>query len=351
MNPAKYFDHASTTFLDPVIREAMLPWMGDQCGNAHSLHSWGRSAANAVEDARERLARALGAEDPAQIIFTSGATESNNWVAALTQDRLAVSPFEHSSMHESALHYGGSLLPNNGYQLLPPDDADCVAVMLVNNETGAILSPPSGYPVHADITQSIGKIALDLSSYQFASLSSHKFGGPKGVGILFAADPVLLEPLLHGGGQENGMRAGTLNVPGIVGLAAAAEQAIFRQASSIQLYLSLRGILLDELSDERDWHTDPEWSRSPAIVSISFPGLEGETLVVELDALGFAISSGAACSSRSTEPSHVLTALGYPEDSIRGTVRISFGPSNNAQSTTELARTLKNTVRTLRKRR
>lgn len=346
MNSENYFDHASTTFLEPEVLEAMLPWMSS--ANAHSLHSAGRAAMDVVEDCRARCAMALGAEDPSQIIFTSGATEANNWIAQLFKDGLTISPFEHSSMREPALHYGGIELKNRAYEMEPATGV-LQCVMLVNNETGAILTPPKGTMIHRDITQAVGKVPVDVFGMDFASLSAHKFGGPKGIGLLYAEDTLALRPFHYGGEQELGLRAGTLNVAGIVGLATALDLAVARQPQKTQDYLTLKHILFDELQGLADWSTDPDAPHSPAIVSLSFAGVEGETLVIELDALGFAVSSGAACSNRSHDPSHVLMALGYEETLLRGTVRISFGPSNTPASVTALARALRSTVENIRK--
>lgn len=297
-----------------------------------------------VEDCRAMCASLLGAEDPSQIIFTSGATESNNWIAHLFRDGLAISPFEHSSMREPALHYGAHILKNEGYSLAASSEALVQCVMLVNNETGAILNLPPNIPTHCDLTQAIGKIEFDLSGAAFASLSAHKFGGPKGVGILFARDTFALRPYHYGGEQELGLRAGTLNVAGIVGMTEALIIAMDRQPDTHARYEALRSTLLSELKDT-GMESDPIGPHSPAIVSLSFPGVEGETLVVELDALGFAISSGAACSSRSNDPSHVLVALDYEEARRRGTVRISFGPSNTEESIIELSQAVKQVLR------
>ena len=303
---------------------------------------------DAVEDARERIAVALGAEDPSQILFTSGATESNNWIAHFYTTGLVMSPFEHSSMREAGLFYGAEELKSNGYTLVP-QSADLQSIMLVNNETGAILTPLPDIPVHRDITQAVGKVPVDLSAMDYASLSAHKFGGPKGVGLLYASRTMSVRPFMHGGEHELGLRAGTLNVPGIVGMAKAAELAVSELPKSAQKYLSLREVILDELSELEAWGTDPICPRSPAIISLSFDGLEGETLTIELDAKGFAISSGAACSSRSQDPSHVLTSLEYPESRLRGTVRVSLGATNTLDSTVRMVRALRELVQTLRK--
>lgn len=313
----------------------MLDWLS--CANPHSLHELGREAMSMVDDCRVRCAHALGAEDPSQIIFTSGATEGNNWLAHVYKDDLAISPFEHSSMREPALHYGAETLGNVGYYLNEPERALLQSVMRVNNETGAILSAADGVPLHSDLTQAIGKVHFDLAKLSYATLSAHKFGGPKGVGILYAQDPYTLQPYLFGGEHELGLRAGTLNVAGIAAMTTALEIALVMQEENRRCFWKRNEIVLEALQIEPSNNT----AFSPAILSLSFPGVLGESLVVELDALGFGISSGAACSSHSTEPSHVLTALGVHDDQIRGTIRVSFGLSNTDESTRSLAQALR----------
>lgn len=344
----RYFDHAATTPLDPHVFEAMLPWMREHFGNAHSLHHWGRKADGAVERAREQVARLFGADDPAQIIFTSGATEANNW-ALSTSDRIAISPFEHSAVREPGLQRGAEILANDRWTLASPDrDPEVISVMAVNNETGAILFPPTHTPrTHIDAVQALGKTGWKACC-DFASASAHKIYGPKGIGALYARNPYSLDPFIRGGEQEHGLRGGTLNVPGIVGFGEAAKIAFDRQEEDHQVVTELREIVLEEMKGLGDIQTNDAPNQSPFILSLSFAGIEGETLVIEMDAEGYGISAGAACSSRSTEPSHVLTALSLPENWLRGTVRISFGRSNTPTSALALARLLRQKVEQLR---
>lgn len=338
MDPVRYFDNAATTPAHPKVVEAVTEALRHDYGNAHSIHEAGRSARIAVDRAREQVAALLGADDPQEIVFTSGATEANNWILRVF-DRLAVSPFEHSSVREPAGLAGAEVLENDGYDLAPPTSAPrLVSVMGVNNETGAILKPPQtgDAKLHRDLTQSVGKVPFGLEGLDFASFSAHKFGGPKGIGGLYIRGGEAIEPLLLGGGQEHGLRAGTLNVPGIVGFGVAAAIALDEREANTEHVRALRQAFLYELGREEE-----HGEFSPWILSVAFPGLQGETLVVEADLRGFAISSGAACSSESTEPSHVLTALGLPEEEIRGAVRISFGVQNTLDAAIELARTLR----------
>lgn len=329
----------------------MLPYLGEGFGNPNSLHSFGAFAWEGVERARAQVAALLGAEDPRQIIFTSGATESNNWIAHSFATG-AVSPFEHSAMREPALHFGYATLGNDKETIHSPrEPVDLVSVMWVNNETGTIWEPRDygmeGAKLHSDITQGLGKLKFSVAGLDYVSFSAHKFYGPKGVGGLYFAD----EPppaMFLGGEQEMGHRSGTLNVASIVGLGEAAELAQTRMAEDLLHAQTLRNVLMEGFRGVSDWQLNGGDQTSPYILSISFLGVHGETVVIEADREGFAISSGAACSSRSTEPSHVLQALGVDDRWIRGTVRISFGRCNNVDSSAKLAKTLPLIVEKLR---
>lgn len=344
MDPARYFDHAATTPLRPEVFAEMLPYLKEGFGNPHSLHAWGRQAADAVRLARERVAQAIGAEDPMQVFFTSGATEANNWVLSLGRP-VAVSPFEHASAWETAQAKGLPFLGNQGYRLDSPPARLGAAVMLVNNETGAVLEAPQADWLFRDITQAVGKIPVSLEGVDYATFSGHKLGGPKGVGVLFAREPESLCPLLHGGGQELGLRAGTLNVPGIVGMGLATLLAVEHPLGPHTS--ACRTSFFEAIPEAREWCLEPGPNGPTSILALSLPNVQGEAAVLDLDARGFAISSGAACSSRSTEPSHVLTALGMNEEQIRGAIRISFGHCNTPQSAKELGIALREVVHTL----
>lgn len=342
-----YFDNAATTRLDDRVLEEMLPYLREDFGNAHSIHQWGKHAEAAVALARERVASLLNAEDPSQVFFTSGATEANNWFLGSTAPGL-ISPFEHSSVREPALRFGWGLLPNEEYELLSPaSPPSALSIMAVNNEVGTIFHCQNDAILHRDLTQALGKIPVEVENLDFASMSAHKLYGPKGIGALFAkVRPP--EAILVGGDQENGARAGTLAVPLIVGFGAACVIAEQEMEADSKLAFELRSIVLEELNGLSDWTVNGGANVSPFILSLSFDGLEGETLVIELDRAGFGISSGAACSSRSSEPSHVLTAVGLPKERLRGTVRISFGRWNTHVSSAHLARNLRRTAEKLR---
>lgn len=348
----RYFDHAATTPVDPHVVEAMTPFLSEHIGNAHSLHSLGRRARAAVEHAREQLAMLIGAESPDQIVFTSGATESNNQVIAAYADTgLAISPFEHSSVRDPACFCGCRTLTNQGWNLSIEDEPSLLAVMTVNNETGAVLAVPQIAPMTAllrDVTQHAGKLPLDLSGIDYATLSAHKIYGPKGVGALFTCSG-LAAPLLRGGGQEDDRRSGTLNVPGIVGFGEASRIAADRMQADEAQARELRAIVLDGISRLPDWQEHRHDHQSPYILSLSFFGLEAQTLLEAVDLRGYAISGGAACSSRAEEPSHVLTALGLEPDWLRGTIRVSFGRSNTIDSAHGLASALVEGVESARK--
>ncbi len=350
----RYFDYAATTPVDPRVRDAMLPYLDEEFGNANSIHSFGQRAHAAVERAREQIALLINAEDPSEIIFTSGATESNNWVLRSFPGGY-VSPFEHSSIREPAQRLSYRELTNQGYSLEQPVKSDFVSIMLVNNETGAILDPNlyrgAASFLHSDITQAVGKIPVDVQALKVdaASFSAHKIYGPKGVGALYLRSGTSLEPYMIGGEQEHGMRGGTLNVPGIVGFGKAAELAMQEMEADSQRATLCHNALLTELASQPETRVNSPSGGSPYILSISFGGLQGETLVVEVDGLGFGISSGAACSSHSTEPSHVLTALGLEDYWLKGTVRISFGRFASQSDAFELGKALVHAVGTIRR--
>ncbi len=348
----RYYDNAATTPLDPRVLEAMLPYLRDGFGNANSLHEPGRRAHEAVEEARQQVANLVSAEDPSQITFTSGATESNNWILNSVKTA-AISPFEHSSLYEPAKKLGLNILHNDGLNITPESGIiDLVSVMAVNNEVGAKWVAPilrgNAVALHSDITQAVGKIPIDLDGIDFASFSAHKFYGPKGVGALYsrASTP---EAFILGGEQEMGYRGGTLNVPGIVGMGAAAEIAADELQANLEMATKLRSQVLEALIQCKDVRVNGGDNGSPYILSLSFLGIEGETLVIEMDRRGYSISSGAACSSRSTEPSHVLKALGLGPEWLRGAIRISFGRCNNCDNARNMAKALLESVEMVRK--
>ena len=361
----RYFDYAATTPVDEAVRAEMLPYLGEAFGNPNSLHSWGQRTRAAVELARERLAEATG-WPPDCITFTASATEANNWVISQFPNG-EVGPFEHEAVRAPALANGYTVIPNDGLNLSPiasTTRVPLVSKILLSNETGTVWRPNAfvelnqGW-IHTDASQGLGRVDLAALSADFMTLSSHKCYGPKGAAALITGNSI--GPMLLGGEQENGLRAGTLNVPAIVGFGLAAQIAEERRESDWQHAEELRSILLAELEPVSDWQingVDEDWIGTeerpiwnvPHILSLSFLGVEGETLVIEADSAGFAISAGAACSSGSTEPSHVLTAMGVPPEWIRGTARISFGRYNSKEAARALGQFLRVSLDRLRQK-
>jgi len=362
VTPPVYLDHNATTPIDDAVLEAMLPFLRTQHGNASSRHELGTIARRAVDRAREQVAAAVGAQ-PAQVIFTSGGTEANNLFikgagASLRPQQVLVGAIDHPCvvMPAKDLTRSGWTLRRlavdaDGVADLADLDAalrvptGIVSTMLANNETG-VLQPVATIAarardgrawVHSDAVQALGKVPVDFESLGVHGLtvSAHKLGGPNGAGALVLDKRIDLKPLLHGGGHEAGMRSGTENVPAIVGFGAACEQAVAR----LQAFASHCSALRDEL-DERLVAAGATvfGRRAPRIPNTTYfaiDGIEGETLVIELDRLGFCVASGAACSSRSTEPSATLLAMGVQPDLARGAVRVSLGPDNDRREIIE----------------
>lgn len=353
-----YFDNASTTPLDPRVLEAMLPYLNDDFGNAHSIHQLGLRARAGVEKAREQVGAALGNE-PGSVYFTSGATEANNWVISLFDSGI-ISPFEHSSVRIPALASGFTVadfekgLPKGPVSV----EYELQAVMAVSNEFGRWWNGPSIGGAHflCDATQGLGKLDVALFAADFKTASGHKIYGPKGVGVVSTEQE--MDPLFLGGGQELGMRAGTLNVPGIVGFGKACEIAMEEREKNWNHAELCRNAVLKELESVSDWQVNgvfdenlPASGNVPHILSLSFLGLQGETLVVECDNHGFAISAGPACSSESKELSPSLLALGLSPQWAEGSVRLSFGKFNTPESAARLGKVLASCANSLRNRR
>jgi cysteine desulfurase len=363
-----YLDHNATTPLEATALEAMLPYLRGQFGNPSSVHRHGRRARAAIDAAREQVAALVNAH-PSQMIFTSGGTEANNLAiqgvaAKRSPGRILIGATEHPSVVEAA-----TSLADRGWHIehLPVDDQGClrhdvlkealqpvpalVSIMTANNETGVVqdmaaiaaLVRDSGALLHTDAVQAAGKIALDFSASgaHLMSLSAHKIGGPKGVGALIVDKAVDMKPLLHGGGQERGRRSGTENVAGIVGFGAAAT-VVRERLTAYGLRLSRLRELLE--AGLRRFHGIEVFAanaqRAPNTVCFGVHGMEGETLVMSLDRLGFAVSSGSACASGSNEPSPVLLAMGVERELARGSLRVSLGWNNTEIDVEEFLRAL-----------
>lgn len=351
-----YLDWNATTPLDPVVREAMLPWLGAaepvRFGNASSRHEYGRQARAAVDEARARVAAAVGAH-ATEVIFTSGGSEANNLflkgaAATMKPALVAVSAVEHPCVREPArqLQRGGWTLREIAVDAEGRVDiADCqavlaarprlVSVMLANNETGvlqdiatlAAQARAAGAWFHTDAVQALGKVELDFRTLgvQGMTLSAHKIGGPLGAGALVVDKRVELAPLIAGGGQERGLRSGTENVAAIVGFGVACERALARRADEALRLASLRDEVEQALGALGARIFSAGVPRLPNTVFFAIAGIDGETLVGKLDRAGFACASGSACSSANPEPSHTLLAMGVEPAVARGAVRVSLG--------------------------
>ncbi len=355
-----YFDHNATTPLDPRVLEAMQPYLTGPYGNPSSVHRYGRAAREAIEAAREQVARAFGAQ-PGEVIWTSGGTESNNLaLKGATEGRTPTRVLYGITEHPAVLETAESLRARGwGVETTAVDTQGIIdwatfsvqlarepvriaAVMVANNETGVLHDVPRAAAlVHsaaalllADAVQAAGKIPLDFaaSDADLMSLSAHKLYGPKGVGALFKKAEVQLSPLLHGGGQEHGLRGGTENVAAIVGFGAAAELAQIELAARQEHLRNLRERLESGLRARSGVTIFGERvARLPNTVQFAVQGWEGEALLMALDRKGFGVSSGSACSSGKGQPSHVLLGMGIPRDVAYGAVRVSFGMENTTQ--------------------
>jgi len=354
-----YLDNAATTPVRPEVLEAMLPYLGKEAfGNPSSAHRFGRAARAAVEEAKRAIAEAVRAE-PNQVVFTSGGTEADNLaiigaaLAARDRDgpfRVAVSATEHKAALAAAhavKHLGGEevilpvsasgLVDNRALDSVLDEGVALVSVMWVNNEVGTVQSVAdvanrccdAGVLFHSDAVQAFGKVPVSLRDVNctLLTISGHKIGAPKGVGALIVRDRKAVEAIIHGGGQQFGIRPGTENVPGIVGLGIAAKLAAQEQPALAARLRELR----DELERRvlaivpdaviNGWQSE----RAPHISNISIPGTDSEALLMHLDLAGIACSSGSACSTGTVEPSHVLTAMSVPRELGVSALRFSLG--------------------------
>lgn len=355
--PLVYLDHAATTPVREEVIEAMRPYYGERFGNPSSSHRWGREARAALDEARERVGRCLGAR-PDEISFTSGGTEGDNlailgsWRALREEGRTAIvtTPIEHKAIlgavrqatREGAEERVLGMTPDgtidqNSFDHLVDDAVAVCTMMWVNNEIGSIQPIPElaakakarGAMVHTDAVQAFGKIPIDAKSqhFDFLTISGHKFGAPKGIGALFVRRGTAVEPLMHGGTQERGRRPGTENVAAAVGLARAAELAVAECRSHCERLDRLRARLeagIVERVPDAVIHGQGA-RRAPHILNISVPGTDSESLLMALDLKGIAASGGSACQSGSISPSHVLTALGVRPDLASAAIRLSLG--------------------------
>ena len=374
-----YLDHNSTTPLHPKVLEAMLPYMREGFGNASSIHHKGRETRDAVEKARETIAECLGTE-PKCLYFTSGGTESNNFtfkgVAFKNREKgrhIVTTRIEHPCVLDTShflenLGFEVTYLPVDRYGQIDlrdltkalTDKTILVSIMHANNEVGTIqpiaeaarLVKERGILFHTDAVQTFGKIPLKMDGFgvDLLSVSAHKFYGPKGVGFLYIRKGTRIAPHQHGGHHERGLRAGTENVAGIVGMAEAAELAHQEMEKRLthlrRLQEKFYQGILDAVQDVvLNGHAT---ERIPGTLNLGFKGVEGEALTINLDLKGICVSTGSACTAGSLEPSHVLVAMAVPQEVARGTVRFSIGCENTEEEIDYCLREVPAVVKKLR---
>lgn len=369
-----YFDHNATTPLNPAVLEAMLPWLSQQFGNASSRHEYGRAARRVIDEARSKVAQATGAHFT-EVVFTGGGSEANNLfikgaAACMKPGLLAVSAIEHPcvikpaeqlarrgwQLQKIAVDTDGRVDFSN-YESVLARKPKLVSIMLANNETGvlqdidalATQTRESGAWVHTDAVQALGKTEVDFRRLNAAgvhavTISAHKIGGPKGIAALVLDKRVELEPLIAGGGHERGLRSGTENVAAIAGFGVACELAVQALAGESFRIRALQARLEQGLNAMGATLFGAGAERLPNTTCFALHNLDGETLVSYLDRAGFAVASGAACSSTNPEPSHVLQAMGVPPLLARGAIRVSLGAANTAEQIDDFLLALQNTV-------
>lgn len=376
-----YLDHAATTKISPAARDAMIAAL-DTYGNPSSVHTLGQQASAELGRARETIARQLGAS-PREIYFTSGGSEGDNQAlltgakngaAAGKRHIISTAMEHHAVLHtlEALEQQGfsvtylkpdseGRISPRQLEEAIRPDTA-LVSVMYVNNETGSIqpvrelaaVCHGHEIPLHTDAVQAVGHIPVDVKAdgVDFLTLSAHKFHGPRGIGALYVRRGIRLQSLIDGGGQERGKRAGTENLPGIVGMAAALEEETAQIKKHMDYVEGLRNTLVAGLREipHARINESPQ-HHAPGIVNVSFAGVEGESLLLLLDGAGICASAGSACSAGSLEPSHVLLSMGIPRDIAQGSLRLSLDHSNTPEEVSETIAQVRAVVERLRKMR
>ena len=375
-----YFDHAATTPVDKRVLEKMLPFFTENFGNANSQHVFGRNAVKYVDEARDSIAKIINAK-PSEIYFTSGGTEADNWalrgIAHAYKNkgnRIIISPIEHAAMLSTA-----KALEKEGFKIdfmkvnaegtvdlehlksIMDEGVILVACMTANNEVGTIepikeianIAHEHGALTFTDAVQAAGVIKLDVADLgvDLMSMSSHKIYGPKGIGALYVKNGVKIDSIITGGHQERMKRGGTTNVPAVVGFAEAFKIAANEMEENYKYVSSLRDRFISRVINEVPFvklNGASGSKRLPANADFSFEYIEGESILFSLDLAGIAVSSGSACSSGSLEPSHVLLALGLPEELAHGSIRFSFGKHNTVEEIDYAVEELKKAVRRLR---
>ena len=381
MNPRKvYLDHSATTAVDESVLAAMLPFFRGSFGNPNSLHAWGREVRKAVDEAREKVAALIGAQ-PQEVLFTGGGSEADNlavkgtaWARRDRGRHLITSAVEHHAVLDTMKWLGKNgfevtVLPVDREGFVSPEaldaairpDTTLVSILFANNEIGTVqpvaklgeVCRKHGVLFHTDAVQAAGHIPTDLSTLpvDLMTLAAHKMYGPKGIGALYVRKGIRLTPLIHGGGQEFGLRSGTENTPYIAGFGEAAALAAKRLGNGdVDRERALRDRLIDGVLSriEDSFLTGSRTERLPYHASFCIPRVEGEAMLLRLDFAGIGASSGSACTSGSLEPSHVLLALGLPHEIAHGSVRLTLGKDTAEEDIDYVLETFPPIVQTLR---
>jgi len=372
-----YLDNAASTQIHEDVLDSMLPYLKEQYGNASSIHRYGRLAHKAIEKARKQIASLINA-DPSEILITSGGTESNNTVLRgiptnKTCNHIVTSSIEHDAILEPCkqLAKNGLIvdyLPVDKFGMVSASELEnhlsentcLVSIMFGNNEVGTIqkiseiakICNEKKIPFHSDAVQAVGKIPIDVKEFgiDLLSISSHKLHGPKGIGALYIKNGIKIDPVILGGGQENGLRSGTENVANIVGFGKACEVAKNNLDENTSYVQKLRDLLVEKVLHEIPEVTlngDP-LLRLPNNAHFTFLGVNGEDLIIKLDEYGIAASTGSACSVNTQRASHVLQAMGFSHEQITGSLRLTIGVFNNEKEIEETVISLKKIVEELR---
>lgn len=379
MSDLIYLDHAATTAVHPDVLKEMLPYFTDRFGNPSSVYGFAANNKNKLTEARETIAGALGAK-PEEIYFTAGGSESDNWALKCTAEAYGVhgGHIITTKIEHHAILHTCKYLQNRGYDVTYLDvdenglvdlntleaairpDTFLISIMFANNEIGTIepikeigeIAHRQGILFHTDAVQAFGQIPIhvDGMNIDMLSASGHKFNGPKGIGFLYIKKGLKLKSFIHGGQQERGRRAGTENVPGIVGIAKACEIAMAEMEERMKKETELRDYLIERILKEIPYTrlNGHSKKRLPNNVNISFQFVEGESILIMLDMAGICASSGSACTSGSVDPSHVLLAIGLPHEIAHGSLRLTIGYENTKEEMDTVVDNLKRIITNLR---
>ena len=379
MSDLIYLDHAATTAVHPDVLKEMLPYFTDKFGNPSSVYGFAANNKNKLTEARETIAGALGAK-PEEIYFTAGGSESDNWALKCTAEAYGVhgGHIITTKIEHHAILHTCKYLQNRGYDVTYLDvdenglvdlntleaairpDTFLISIMFANNEIGTIepikeigeIAHRHGILFHTDAVQAFGLIPIhvDEMNIDMLSASGHKFNGPKGIGFLYIKKGLKLKSFIHGGQQERGRRAGTENVPGIVGIAKACEIAMAEMEERMKKETELRDYLIERILKEIPYTrlNGHSKKRLPNNVNISFQFVEGESILIMLDMAGICASSGSACTSGSVDPSHVLLAIGLPHEIAHGSLRLTIGYENTKEEMDTVVDNLKRIITNLR---